>query len=148
MKLFEIGDNSTIINDIVSLSQQWENEDISNGYLHNELTDIVGNRIFVAVEENETLGYLFGKMKQAENISSIIPDNAKYFEIEEFYVKKDFRSQGIGRQLFDFVENQVKIDGSEYLFLNSATKNYKAVLRFYIDVVDMNFACADLFKKI
>lgn len=148
MKVFEIDDNSDIINDVVALSLLWENEEISNGYQHNELTDIVGNRIFVAQQENETVGYLFGEMKQAENISSIISDNANYFEIEELYVKKDFRSKGIGEQLFVFVEDQVKIDGAEYLLLNSATKNYKAVLHFYIDVVGMSFACADFFKKI
>lgn len=137
-----------VLNSLLNLSLDWEKENNVYGYRHNEKADIIGNQIFIAEDDGKIIGYLFGKMKTAENITSIIPDDTPIFAVDELYVKSTLRSKGIGKKLFLFAENKVKNAGAKYILLNTANKNYKSILHFYIDEVDMNFWNAGLFKKI
>ena len=57
------------------------------------------------------------------------------------------RSEGIGSKLFTYAQNLIK-DEAEYITLSSATKNYQAILHFYIDELDMKFWNVRLFKKL
>lgn len=137
-----------VLNSLLNLSLDWEKENNVYGYRHNEKEDIIGNRIFVVEDNGRIVGYLFGKMKTAENITSIIPDDTPIFAVDELYVKSALRSQGIGKRLFKFVEDEVKNSSAKYILLNTATKNFKSILHFYIDEVDMSFWSATLFKNL
>ena len=57
------------------------------------------------------------------------------------------RSQGIGTRLFKYTEEAVKQE-AEYMVLSAAAKNWKAVLHFYLDELDMSLWSARLFRKI
>ena len=48
--------------------------------------------------------------------------------------------------LFSHVENAVA-DEAAFIMLSTATKNWKAILHFYIDKLDMDFWSARLFKR-
>ena len=76
-----------------------------------------------------------------------MPEGTPCFEVEELYIIPSRRNSGIGSALFRFVEEQVK-DRAEYFLLSTATKNYRAILHFYIDEVGMQFWSARLFKKL
>ena len=69
-----------------------------------------------------------------------------YFEIEELYVHPSYRSRGIGKQLMESLEKELKKKGLEMMMLSTATKNWKAIMHFYIDEVGMNFWSARLYK--
>lgn len=144
----EIKPSDDVISSLLSLSLEWEREDITYGYKRNEKDDVVGNKIFIAEDNGKIVGYLFGKMKMSNNMSSVIPDETPIFVVEELYVKSSLRSQGVGKKLFQFAEKEIRNSGAEYLFLNTATKNYKSILHFYIDEVGMDFCSASLFKKL
>ncbi len=75
---------------------------------------------------------------------SVIPKDTACFEVMEIFVEKECRNKGIGKALFEYMENTVE---EEYITLCTATKNYKAILHFYIEEVGMNFHSASLFKK-
>ena len=135
-----------VLKQLIDLSIEWENEDSCHGYRHNQKQDIEGNRIFIVEEDDQIIGYLFGHEAIQEERSSVIEEGKKCFEVLEIYVKKDYRDQGIGRQLFRYVEE--KLPDTDYLTLSTATKNYKAILHFYIDEAGMSFHNARLFKKL
>ncbi len=137
-----------ILQTLISLSADWEKENICYGYAANGREDIEGNRIFLAYQAGEIIGYLFGKKAFAQNSSSVMPDGTEYFEVEELYVQPEFRSQGVGRQLFALAESTAKTNGLSFLLLSTATKNYKAILHFYIDEMGMDFWSARLYKKL
>lgn len=129
---------------LLRFSSDWAVENSCRGYCANELSDLEGNRVFLAWDEEEAVGYLFGKNYQSSNATSVIPEHTPCFEVDELYVIPSRRSCGIGRGLFTFVQQQVSRE-AEYITLSTATKNARAILHFYMDELGMEFWSARLF---
>ena len=132
---------------LIRLSEDWEAEGSCHGYRKNTPADIEGNRILLAEDGAEIVGYLFGHKAASERASSIMPEGTPFFEVEELYVKPEYRHFGVGRRLFAFAEQAVSED-VEFIMLGTATKNWKAILHFYLEELDMEFWSARLFKKL
>lgn len=147
MEIKEVELCDHVVKKLIDLSAEWEAENSSYGYRKNAYEDLKGNRVFIAEENGETIGYIFGKLEKSENASAVMPDGTAYFEVEELYVKPAHRSKGVGSALFRFVETQVRPE-AEYLMLGTATKDFRAILHFYIDELGMEFWSARLFKKL
>ena len=133
-----------VLRELIEMSEDWEKEDSCRGYRKNEVSDIEGNRIFLAKKGEETVGYLFGHTEEAKKSSSVMPDGTPYFEVEELYVRPSCRSRGIGRALFLFAKEAVSSEVS-WIMLSTATKNWKAIMHFYIEELGMEFWNARLF---
>ncbi len=132
---------------LIELSQAWEDEDSCYGYLANTRADIEGHRIFVARDQGEIIGFLLSSMRVAHDISSITPDGTEYFEIDELYVAAEHRGRGAGAALFERAQ-QAAGEVAEYMMLGTASKNWRAVLHFYIDRMGMDYWSARLFKRL
>lgn len=143
----EVSLTDDVLEELISLSKDWEAEQSCYGYRANQREDIEGNRIFLARDQGQTVGYLFGKRFQSENMKSIMPEGSTCFEVEEVYVIPSRRSTGIGKALFEFAADAVQGE-AEYITLSTATKNWKAIFHFYLDELDMTFWSARLFKRI
>ena len=143
----EVDLNETVLAELIRLSKDWAAENSCFGYHPNEKSDIEGNRIFMASEMDNVVGYLFGKICKSDHMNSVMPDGTTYFEVEELYVIPEKRSHGIGEKLFRFAEETVKTE-AEFMMLSTATKNWKAIFHFYIDELNMTFWNARLFKRI
>ena len=142
----EQGLTEGLLDILIRLSSDWEAENSCYGYRKNEKADIEGNRIFVAKDGEDVIGYLFGYLGKSERSTSIMPDGTPVFEVEELYVKPDYRSKGIGKTLFSYAEETVQKD-ADYIMLSTATKNWKAIFHFYLNELEMEFWSARLFKK-
>lgn len=132
---------------LITLSADWEAENSCHGYRRNEPSDVEGNRIFLAKRGGEIAGYLFGHRECAKKTTTIMKEGTPVFEVEELYVKPEFRSHGIGKRLYSFAEDAVR-DGADYVMLSTATKNWKAILHFYLEELGMEFWSARLYKKL
>ncbi|MBF1108707.1 MAG: GNAT family N-acetyltransferase, partial [Solobacterium sp.] len=64
------------------------------------------------------------------------------------YVHPLYRSRGIGKQLIERLEEELREKGIELMLLSTATKNWRAIMHFYIDEVGMNFWSARLYKRL
>ncbi len=133
------------ISELINLSKKWEEENCSWGIIANTKDDLK-EPLFVAVEEDEIIGYIFGHFQIQENKTSYIEIGSKYFYVDELYVLPEYRNKGIGKKLFKLLESHVKSD-CQYITLSTSTKNYKSILHFYVDELDMNFHSAFLIKK-
>ena len=144
----EIKPTDKDVEELITLSKCWTDEDITRGYGVNGLDDIIDKRIFVAEENDAIIGYIFAKDGISKNYNSIMPDGEKYFGIEEIYVIPSKRSLGIGKALMDFAKEVAKSDGYKYVFLVTSTKDWNKILDFYINKCDMTFYCASLVEKL
>jgi len=147
MEIYETVLDDKVLKALIRLSKDWAAENSCYGYRQNDKSDIEDNRIFLAEESGDVVGYLFGKVNRSEQMKSIMPEGTPYFEVEELYVVPERRSRGIGEKLFRYAEETVKTD-AEYMVLSTATKNWKAIFHFYLDELNMTFWSARLFRKI
>ena len=138
--------NDNLLDILMEYSRDWEAEDSCYGYRRNGPADFEGKRVFIMDHHSVVVAYLMGQMELAERMGSIMPDGTKYFEVDELYVVPEHRSKGVGRALFRFMEDVVSASGAEYVLLSTATKNYRAILHFYLDELGMEFWSARLFK--
>ena len=136
-----------VLEQLIAFSEAWEKENCCHGYYKNTAEDIRGNRIFLAYEDGQTVGYLFCRKRNTDKTTSIYTAGKEYYEIEELYVTPEYRSRGNGKQLFRAAERAVA-DEVEFVKLGTATKNFRAILHFYIDELGLEFWCATLIKKI
>ena len=148
MTFKEVELTKEILSELIACSESWEQENSCHGYRKNTEEDIQGNRIFLALEKEQMVGYLFGYMDKGERKNSIYEKDEPFFEVEELYVKPEFRGKGIGKQLLQYMEEKLKEEKVELILLSTATKNYKAILHFYLDELGMEFWSARLFKRI
>ena len=132
---------------LLELSLMWEKEDSCYGYRANTEDDFQ-DRYILAAYDDELIAYIFGKEEIQEKQTSVIDKNMHYFEIEELYVHPSYRSRGIGKQLMESLEKELKKKGLEMMMLSTATKNWKAIMHFYIDEIEMNFWSARLYKRL
>lgn len=147
MTIREAALTEEVLSSLIVLSKDWEAENSCYGYRANHREDIENNRIFLAEEKGQIIGYLFGHPFRSENMGSVMPEGSSCFEVEELYVVPAFRSRGIGKRLFEYVAGTVRPE-TEYMVLSTATKNWKPILHFYLEELGMTFWSARLFKKI
>ena len=132
---------------LLDLSLMWEKEDSCYGYRANTEDDLK-DRYILAAYDDELIAYVFGKEEIQEKQTSVIDKNMHYFEVQEIYVHPSYRSRGIGKQLMESLEKELKKKGLRMMVLSTATKNWKAIMHFYIDEIDMNFWSARLYKHL
>lgn len=133
------------VHQLIELSRQWVAEDCCYGMVENEESDLQ-EPLVVALDGPKIVGYIFGHSYRQEKATSCIPADADCFSVDELYVLPMYRGQGIGRQLFQMLEARMK-GQCRFLTLATSTKNYKAVLKLYIEELGMFFHSAFLIKS-
>lgn len=133
-------------NIIIDLSKTWCDEQITYGLRPTTIEVISKCRFWLVYYNNTVIAYIAGKV--SSDHLAIIPCGDKFFEIEEFYVIKEFRSKGIGNMLFGYLENVLRSENVHNIVLSTATKDQERVQKFYINKLGMSVWTTTLFKKI
>ena len=147
MKIREVQLTDEVVRELIAMSADWAAEGSCWGYGTNEYEDLAGNRVFLAEESGEVIGYLLGHRVTADKTNSVMEEGTEYFELEELYITPAHRSKGVGSALFRYLEERVRPEAA-YILLSAAAKNYRKILHFYIDELGMEFWSARLFKKL
>lgn len=124
MEIRELKSKSEMMKHIALLQEMYPNlslEDYSK-----DLDDMIPNNYFqVAVFENGKClglsGVWFGTKLWC----------GKYIELDNIIVSNKFRSKGVGKYIFDYVQNLGKEMGVSMLSLDSYVTNHKAHKFFY-----------------
>ena len=139
--------NEELADTLIRFSEDWEKENSCWGYRRNTWDDLKGERVFLAREGGQILGYLLGHAETEEKGCTAYPKGTQLFEVSELYVIPSCRSKGLGKALFEYAEAEVK-DKAEVILLSTATKNWRAALHFYLEILDLDFWSATLFKRL
>lgn len=133
------------VKQLIDLSLIWEKEEITFGLRHNTKEDLE-EPCFIAVDNNKIIGYIFGHYYVNDKDLNYGKKGDKCFDVMELYVLPEYRNKGIGKKLFSILESEVSKEAS-YITLSTATKDYRRILKFYSEEVDMTFHDAFFFKK-
>jgi len=116
------------MDDVLKLTEAWENEKITYGLVAGSSEDYANMDIWICTDQSEVIAYAAGN--KYENDLCVFSEKA-YFELEEIYVKPAYRNRGIGTKLFHYVENEIKASGIGQILLSSANKDFDRTVRFY-----------------
>ena len=133
-----------VVERLIRLSELWMEEGCSFGMVKNTREDIK-EPVFAAFDGVEIVGYAFGHFYTPDKMTSCIEIGSRCFSVDELYVLPEYRSQGVGRRLFRALEAEAR-QNAAYLTLSTSTKDYKEVLKFYIEDNEMFFHDAFLIK--
>ena len=97
-----------IVERLIRFSEDWEQKNSCWGYRRNTWEDLKGERVFLAREGGQILGYLLGHMETEEKGCSAYPKGTQLFEVSELYVIPSERSKGIGKAIMHFVQESIR----------------------------------------
>jgi ribosomal protein S18 acetylase RimI-like enzyme len=121
------------IDKIYDLQRRWLEEGITYGFSPTSkeyLEKKLGRYFFIAEYENIVVGFIYGTIHTAKDISIFI-DGEKYIEIDDVYISAEHRSSGIGGMLADKLLDTARKDGVERALVYSATKDFDSIVKFY-----------------
>ena len=122
---------------VIDLERQWQREDIAYGDFnplsHAAYLAILNDfpEYFLAADhDGQLVGYAHASM-QRNRPSEVIPAPEPYVEIEDLYVRPDFRNQDIGGMLLERIFEIARHAGIQRFVVGTRSKDTDKILRFY-----------------
>ncbi|MBO5394285.1 MAG: GNAT family N-acetyltransferase [Clostridia bacterium] len=141
--------NSNDFDNVADLSKRFADECCCNGVKAESEEFYRDKKVLVATTTNNLIvGYLYFTI---ENDTKTTPYGQKgdlTLWLEELFVLPSYRKNGAGKMLFDFVEQYAKQEGCKSLRGSAVSKDYKRLLKFYIEKLGMDFWSALLIKNL
>ncbi len=103
------------------------NQPINEKYFDEILNSTV-KHCFVYEKEGKLIGAILYKEFETENYDSLKP--RKFFKIYDIVIKQEFRRQGYGTKLFEFVKEQAKTNDVDSIEVEAWAFNDEAI-NFY-----------------
>jgi len=104
--------------EIEKLENKIFNESLGYAFLRQELVDNPFSKIYVYEKDEKIIGYISLRL---------IDKNA---DIVNFLVDLPYQNQGIGKEIFEFLLNELKVEGCETIILEVRKSNQRAI-HFY-----------------
>lgn len=136
------------IDQLVELSKKFADENCCNCIVADDYNHFFGKKVAVVVNKDVIIGYAYGEMGIEITKRSYSKINDKYFYIDEMYIDKEYRNQGIGKRLYQYLEQYAIDNKCVSIQLNAVSKDYKSLLKFYIEELGFEFLNALLIKHI
>lgn len=134
---------------VAAMSENFAAEGCCNGIVADTVEDLaIFDEIYVAEEDGKLLGYAYGKAETVKRKRWFIFPGNKNFYVEIIYVKPEYRSLGLGRNLYQKLEDRARELGCQTVEVIAVSKSYQKLLHFYIDELGMDFFSAHLMKKL
>lgn len=132
---------------LVALSTIWAEEKTMPSYHPNVAEDFLNRELYVARSGDDIIAYALGDIVESTEKTSYHSIGEKTFKLNELYVVSAYRNHGVGRELYRFLEEDLKAE-VQVLSVVAATHNYQDLLRFYIEELGMTFNHALLVKRL
>ena len=133
---------------IAAMSQDFADEGCCNGINAETVDELSAYELYVAEDDGKLVGYAYGAAETASRKRFFILPGHKNFYVEIIYVKPEYRSLGLGRKLYQKLEDRARELGCETVEVIAVSKNYKKLLHLYIEELGLEFFNAHLMKKL
>jgi ribosomal protein S18 acetylase RimI-like enzyme len=126
----------TDIDAVLQLDVQWEQEHIAHDFIPISREEFIARLksfqtyFLVAENDGDVVGYVNGSVHLARKIP-VLPEQESYLEIDNVYVKPNFRHRRIGGQLLERLLEVAQRNGIQRFLVSSDSKNMEKVLNFY-----------------
>jgi GNAT superfamily N-acetyltransferase len=126
----------TDIDGVIALERLWEQEDIAysdfkamrrESYV--AILERFGAYFLVADSGGQLVGYIHASV-QRDNAVEIIPTQEPYVQIEDIYVRPDFRNLEIGGKLLEQVFAVARAAGIQRFIVGTRSKETDKILKF------------------
>ena len=134
------------LEELLDLSKERSEENCCPAYYKNDSTEFINRDVYLAIEDNRIVAYALGHISVQKEETSYNKIGEKAFELDEIYVMKTHRNKGIGKELYRFLEKDVK-DSVEVIGVIATSYKYNSLLKFYIEELDFQFNHALLVKR-
>ena len=121
------------VDEVARLQAGWAEEDITYGQIPaspQEIADKLGPFFYVALKDGRISGFVYGSERVSEGLA-VIPEGERYVEIDELYVRPEFRNGGLGGTLIETLLRAARDHGIERFKVYSAAKEFDRILAFY-----------------
>lgn len=133
---------------VLAMSDALVAEGCCNGMVRDTIEYLEKYDIYIAFEGETAVGYAYGQADTAQKSRGQTQKGERYFDVEEIYVRPEYRSAGYGRALFAALEAHARAQGCESVQLAAVAKDYGRLLHFYVDELGMEFWNAFLTKRL
>ena len=133
---------------IAAMSEDFAAEGCCNGIVPETVEELSSYELYVAEENGKLLGYAYGTAETASRKRWFILPGHKNYYVEIIYVKPEYRSLGLGRKLYQKLEDRARELGCETVEVIAVSKSYKKLLHLYIEELGLEFFSAHLMKKL
>ena len=125
------------IDEVLQLDRQWEKENIAHEFMFISREEFIADlerfqTYFLVAESNgSVVGYINGSVRLSQEGVPVIPEQEPYLEIENIYVKPDFRNRHMGGKLIERLLEVAERNGIQRFLVTTDSKNMDKVLNFY-----------------
>jgi ribosomal protein S18 acetylase RimI-like enzyme len=119
---------------ILELDKLWNDEGAAYVWYDNQ--DLVRDferfpKYFLLAESDGCIvGYVNGSVRANETVE-VLPKQQTYLEVENIYVRSEFRNMRVGGDLLERLLEVAKENGIERFVVSTVSKDTDAILRFY-----------------
>jgi ribosomal protein S18 acetylase RimI-like enzyme len=125
------------IDEVLQLDRLWEQENIAREFEFVSREEFAANlerfqTYFLVAESNGSLvGYINGTVRPGQEGAMVSPEHEVCLEIENIYVKPDFRNRHIGGKLMESLLEVAEKKGIQRFLVATDSKDMDKVLNFY-----------------
>ena len=119
---------------ILELDKLWNDEGVAYVWYGNQ--DLIRDferfpKYFLLAESDGCIvGYVNGSVQANETVK-VLPKQQTYLEVENIYVRPEFRNMRVGGDLLERLLEVAKQNGIERFVVSTVSKDIDGILRFY-----------------
>ena len=124
------------LDSIFQLDHLWDEEGVAYIFTYGNREDFFADferfqKYFLVAESNgQIIGYINGSVRVNEKVE-VLPKQETYLEIENIYVRSEYRDRHVGGDLLEQLLAVAEQNGIKRFVVSTVTKDMDRILKFY-----------------
>lgn len=133
---------------VLALSDALIAEGCCNGMKPDTLDDLRGWVIHVAEADGQLVGYAYGEEAESRWSVGSCRKGERFYDLEMLYVAPSHRGRGVGKALYEAELARAQSLGVRQIRLTAVNRDWKRLLRLYLDELGFEFWTATLYRDL